>query len=124
MTNQIKNFIQEGENEFHSKFVEFASDGSSYGAGLRIIHAGTIDDREILDNIKQFISSRQISLIKMIVERMKQEIWAYHTLDGEWLKKYNVSEELEKELNEMFMNAHNNGLEPIIRHLSNLRDEL
>lgn len=43
------------QERFHEKFVEFAPDGSSWGAGLRIRHTGTTEDREILDEIKSFI---------------------------------------------------------------------
>jgi len=40
---------------FNEKFVEFAPDGSSWGAGLRIKHTGTTQDREVLDNVLDFI---------------------------------------------------------------------
>jgi len=53
MTNQIKNFIEEGEKEFDKLFD-------------KQFHA-TYQDA------KQFISSRQISLIKMIVEMVESE---------------------------------------------------
>ena len=45
----------EWDKKFDEKFVEFAADGSEWGAGLRIKHTGTTEDREILDNIKSFI---------------------------------------------------------------------
>ena len=46
---------KEWDKKFDEKFVEFAADGSEWGAGLRIKHTGTTEDREILDNIKSFI---------------------------------------------------------------------
>jgi len=61
MTNQIKNFIEEGKKELREYF----------DINLKPKHNGIKDlDREILVN---FISSRQISLIKMIVEMVESE---------------------------------------------------
>ena len=57
MNNKIKNFIEEGEKEFEEKFF---------------IDNGKIPVEEYVD-IKQFISSRQISLIKIIVEMVESE---------------------------------------------------
>ena len=42
--------------EFNEKFVEFAPDGSNWGAGLRIKHFGDIRDREVLDGILAILS--------------------------------------------------------------------
>jgi hypothetical protein len=53
MENQIKNFIEEGEKSFDKKWVKLFEEGSWPMIGIEL---------------KQFISSRQISLIKMIVE--------------------------------------------------------
>ena len=64
---------KEWEREFEHQFQEFAPDGSSYGAGLRIIHTGTTDDREILDNIKSFISSLLAKQQEEFVKIMKRE---------------------------------------------------
>jgi len=54
------------KQEFDERFVEFAPDGSKWGAGLRIKHTGTTRDRETLDEIKSFIS-------KLLKE--KQDEW-------------------------------------------------
>ena len=53
MENQIKNFIEEGEKSFDKKWVKLFEEGSWPMIGIEL---------------NQFISSRQISLIKMIVE--------------------------------------------------------
>ena len=58
MNQNIKNFIEEGEKEFDK--IEITGIGEWK----------TSADR---NNIKQFISSRQISLIKMIVEMVESE---------------------------------------------------
>lgn len=58
MNQNIKNFIEEGEKEFDK--IEITGIGEWK----------TSADR---NNIKQFISSRQISLIKMIVEMCEEE---------------------------------------------------
>ena len=58
MTNQIKNFIENGEKLFDDKF-ELDYDGRPCFE---------------ISEIKQFISSRQISLIKMIVENEMQDV--------------------------------------------------
>ncbi len=56
----IKNFILEGEEEFDKEFTEVSCECGA---------------RDLFDfsKVKQFISSRQISLIKMIVEMVESE---------------------------------------------------
>ena len=58
MTQQIKNFIEEGEKSFDKKWVKLFEEGSWPMIGIEL---------------KQFISSRQISLIKMIVDMVESE---------------------------------------------------
>lgn len=118
MTQNIKQFIEEGEKSIEKLAKNYAN--ASYLVSEE--SHDEIEEIQALKQLKQFISSRQISLIKMIVERMKEEIWAYHKLNNEWLKKYNVSEELEKELNEMFMHSHNEPLDTISSKLKELTD--
>lgn len=68
MNESIKNFIQQGEKEFDIKCYEsYVKDG---------FLTKDLDDDWRIDNllVKQFISSRQISLIKMIVERTREKI--------------------------------------------------
>ena len=64
MTNQIKNFIEEGEKEYEEKFCHNLDDTEGVLSFYETTQA---------ENVKQFISSRQISLIKMIVEMMESE---------------------------------------------------
>jgi len=59
MEEKIKNFIEEGKKEFEDRFPDYELDAESQG------------HETIRKNLKQFISSRQISLIKMIVEEIK-----------------------------------------------------
>ena len=69
MTNQIKNFILEGEKEFDKEFV--SSDGTYIlDSNLHLANGDIINTPT---QLKQFISSRQISLIKMIVEMVESE---------------------------------------------------
>ena len=60
MNKNIKNFIEEGEKELKGRFA--MKDWDIY-----IEHATLVED------IQKFISSRQISLIKMIVEMVESE---------------------------------------------------
>lgn len=69
MTNQIKNFIEEGEKEFEEKFGDPMK--KKYGKGF-VLYCTNCNGKSY-DDIKQFISSRQISLIKMIVEMCEDE---------------------------------------------------
>jgi len=64
MNESIKNFIEEGEKQFEEKWTE------DYSTGIicDLINGNEIGNSANFDDIKQFISSRQISLIKMIVE--------------------------------------------------------
>jgi len=63
--NNLKNFIEEGEKEFDRKFVVHCSDGDLLGKDD--------DGGKEVKRCKNFISSRQISLIKMIVEMVESE---------------------------------------------------
>ncbi len=60
MNQNLKNFIEEGEKEFDEKFINLCS--------IVIPPTGNHKDIDRKEEVKQFISSRQISLIKMIVE--------------------------------------------------------
>ena len=66
MTQNIKNFIEEGEKELMKRFVTRCSDGDLLGG------KNDNDGKEV-KRLKKFISSRQISLIKMIVEMVESE---------------------------------------------------
>jgi len=55
MTQNIKNFIEEGEKEFE-------------GFGKTKINGATFDYTNLYSKLKDWHSSRQISLIKMIVD--------------------------------------------------------
>ena len=108
---------EEWDEKFDEKFVEFAADGSEWGAGLRITHTGTTEDREILDNIKSFIrdlikkdrkhqkSETLKRLPEEIYEKLKKEIKDIQNpypeylftqmTDKEWLK---INKLLKKEM--------------------------
>jgi len=60
MTQNIKNFIEEGEKEFE-------------GFGKTKINGATFDYTNLYSKLKDWHSSRQISLIKMIVEMVESE---------------------------------------------------
>jgi len=57
MNQNIKNFIEEGEKSFDKKWVKLFEEGSWPMIGIELKH---------------FISSRQISLIKMIVREQEE----------------------------------------------------
>ncbi len=71
----IKNFIEEGEKEFEEKFLYWVVLGSTLNDGsIRRFKAVEPDAEEVI----KFISSRQISLIKMIMEMVesgKKEVY-------------------------------------------------
>lgn len=70
MNESIKNFILEGEKEFEEKINKFPHWGDEvYSPGDEefIVELNSVG----VEELKQFISSRQISLIKMIVESIK-----------------------------------------------------
>jgi len=69
------------EERFNEKFIEFAPDGSNWGAGLRIRHTGTTQDREILDDIKDFIKQelqqereRCVEIAKDVTNEVKNNL--------------------------------------------------
>ena len=66
MNQNIKNFIEESEKELMKRFVTRCSDGDLLGGK-------NDDDGKEVKRLKKFISSRQISLIKMIVEMVESE---------------------------------------------------
>lgn len=68
MTNKQPPTIKGIEREFDEKFVEFAPDGSRWGAGLRIKHTGTTEDREILDDVKQFLQEKMEEILEYLGE--------------------------------------------------------
>lgn len=73
MENNIKNFIEEGEKEFDKRFPSIESYSQRSG-----------DYTEApIPHIKAFISSRQISLIKMIVESINQYKMYYNPIGDE-----------------------------------------
>ena len=105
MTNQIKNFIEEGEKELIQKVQELEP------SGFNILSPAS-DNGYYLDEdkAKEWYHSSQISLIKMIVGMVESE------------KKVILSKRDEED--SVYINEYNKGLETIIRQLSNLRDEL
>ncbi len=84
MENQIKNFIEEGEKEFNKEIeklndIYYDTDGYEKLKFYLKTSNNLLCRSEVYpetqyeldpDKIKQFISSRQISLIKMIVEEI------------------------------------------------------
>lgn len=101
MNKSIKNFILEGEKEFEEKYDCIISDSQSDIYGDRISSFRS-------QQIKDFLYSRQISLIKIIME-MVEKMNEYHTDIGG--------------RNVVFTDDYIRK-EDIIRQLSNLRDEL
>lgn len=84
MTQNIKNFIEEGEKEFEEKFCEAPAISGSItdsdecctcgeDLGLEMYDAFEKGYEMATSDIKEWHSSRQISLIKMIVESIKSE---------------------------------------------------
>ena len=61
MNKSIKNFIKEGEKKFEEFYDKYNSE-----------NGGLLYPNRTKDKLKQFISSRQISLIKMIVEEISK----------------------------------------------------
>ena len=81
------------EERFEEKFIEFAPDGSNWGAGLRIRHTGTTQDREILDDIKDFIKQElqqeRERCLKLVEEKQFEiNIDEYLPKVREWEKGY------------------------------------
>lgn len=73
MENNIKNFIEEGEKEFEEKFLKLTYKPKDW-LSSSIIEEGThaVCSKEEKYKIKDWHSSRQISLIKMIVEMVEK----------------------------------------------------
>ena len=86
--------------QFDEKFQEFAPDGSSWGCGLRIKHYGTILDREVLDDIKAFIST---SIHQAIAEERARVVYEIKGLmkvsKTEWTALDDLLASLDKPLN-------------------------
>jgi ribosomal protein S20 len=99
----IKNFIDE-EKKIEEEFIEILE----YGKDLNSEEVWT--DLEKIQWLRKSMKSRQISLIKMIVEMVESE------------KKENVNELYGNVNSEI--DSFNQAIETIIRQLSNLRDEL
>lgn len=77
MNQNIKNFILEGEKEFEERFLVNVKNKLGWKLP-RIAYVWEESGKEEVEwedmekELKQFISSRQISLIKMIVEEINQ----------------------------------------------------
>jgi hypothetical protein len=108
---QIKNFIEEGEKEFDKGYYTFRfeftdldgkrkfkvcywSDGIPKEEALKNVHNYIYGFKnakltDFTDNsyVKQFITSRQISLIKMIVEMIDGDI---KKMKEDWNPQYNL----------------------------------
>ena len=107
---KIKEWLQQGEKEFDEKFTYM---GRNQADQLDRIWNG----RVTIPSMKQFISSRQISLIKMIVD-MVEELPAFTSTSDKTMGK--VSDEAKvPRYGTNYLER-----ETIIRQLSNLRDEL
>lgn len=53
----------------------------------------------------------------IIGNMIREEIWESHKLSPEFLKKYNIGIDEEKEINELMMKAHNEVLEKLIKNI-------
>ena len=79
----IKNYIEEGEKEFEEKFCTIYDTPVFVDSGI-LKETYPLLNTKNGNEIKQFISSRQISLIKMIVEMVESEpIEKAHTYASE-----------------------------------------
>ena len=110
--------IQEQLNKIEKDFDERFSE-SEFCFGI-----GKIRRQEIAD----FLRTSAIELVKSVVEgekrKLEQEIWKYHKFNNVWLAKNSISKELETELNEMFMRAHNFPLSSSIASLQEIINEI
>jgi len=93
------------EERFNEKFIEFAPDGSNWGAGLRIRHTGTTQDREILDDIKDFIKQELQQERERIVKKINEDYIYNESLccNGDYCKfecAKNKGEKLIKAINQ------------------------
>lgn len=114
MTNQIKNFIEEGEEELICEVMDDYLRDARFGEKLITKE----DEKEHLvvmrkhfEKLKQFISSRQISLIKMIVEMVESE--KKEGLNGENLPFENSPDIYGNQRIESFKKGHNQALDTI-----------
>lgn len=54
---------------------------------------------------------------EFIKKLIKDEIWESHKLSPDFLKKYNIGIDEEKEINELCMKSHNDVLEELINKI-------
>jgi len=55
---------------------------------------------------------------KEIAEKIKGEIWKYHELGDEFLKKHQPTSHLIDDVNALCMKSHNEALESLIKYLN------
>ena len=66
------------------------------------------------ETIKQAFISKDREAVKSM---LMDEIWKYHELSSEFLKKFNIRVDEEKAINEFCMKSHNEVLEKLIKLL-------
>lgn len=69
--------------------------------------------RGFADEVEEEIEIRNHTIRNFI----RSEIWKYHKLSPEFLKKYNVGIDEEQEINALLMKAHNEVLEELIKKI-------
>ena len=70
-------------------------------------------DKDIERSRELVLSGRKLER-EDLVEKLKAEVWSYHTI-SDLEDEYNISKELKEKLNAMFMKAHNEVLENFIK---------
>lgn len=121
MNQNIKNFIEEGEKEFDALYERTLDAGYESVEGL----GDTKEHDKVYEDFKQFISSRLISLIKMIVEERDNQIKSRiaNIFASKYENEPRVSERIERAIMSVFEDKNYEPLDTISSKLKTLIKE-